>query len=155
MRNSKILYQLTASDQSELRILRDCIFWITSLWIIGVVDNYNSYFVEHWPINFVIPVLALILIKLISFDSILVEGCHPYAEDLWKTIKINKLTFRGVKLCGRCKVKTPFFQINPPTYFIDQNEGCKKHCYPKHPWHTRVSSHQRGASLCMNNINVL
>ncbi|ONL98411.1 Actin-interacting protein 1-2 [Zea mays] len=34
----------------------------------------------------------------------LVEGCHPYAEDLWKLVKINKLTFQGVKLCGRCKV---------------------------------------------------
>ena len=34
--------------------------------------------------------------------------------------------------------KNTFFQINPHTYFIDQNEGCKKHCYPKHPWHTTV-----------------
>ena len=41
---------------------------------------------------------------MVSFDSILVDGCHPYSEDLWKTIKINKLTFDGVKLCDRCKV---------------------------------------------------
>lgn len=53
--------------------------------------------------------LALILTEVISFGSILVEGCHPYAEDLWKTLKINKLTFQGVKLCRRCKVKISFF----------------------------------------------
>lgn len=41
---------------------------------------------------------------MVSFDSILVDGCHPYSEDLWKTMKINKLTFQGVKLCDRCKV---------------------------------------------------
>jgi hypothetical protein len=38
-------------------------------------------------------------------SSILVDGCHPYAEDLWKTLKINKLTFECVKLWDRCKVK--------------------------------------------------
>jgi hypothetical protein len=37
--------------------------------------------------------------------NIIVDGCHPYSEDLWKTIKIGKLTFLGVKLCDRCKVK--------------------------------------------------
>lgn len=48
-----------------------------------------------------------LLTDMVCFDSILVDGCHPYAEDLWKTIKINKLTFDGVKLCDRCKVKFP------------------------------------------------
>ncbi|KAL6601426.1 hypothetical protein ACP70R_044646 [Stipagrostis hirtigluma subsp. patula] len=38
--------------------------------------------------------------------NILVDGCHPYAENLWRTIKINRLTFLGVKLCSRCKVPT-------------------------------------------------
>ncbi|CAK9160118.1 unnamed protein product [Ilex paraguariensis] len=37
--------------------------------------------------------------------SILVDGCEPFSEDLWKEIRINKLTFLGVKLCSRCKVK--------------------------------------------------
>jgi len=37
--------------------------------------------------------------------SILVDGCQPYSEDPWKTIKINNLTFQGVKLCSRCKVR--------------------------------------------------
>ncbi|KAL2900255.1 Mitochondrial amidoxime-reducing component 1, partial [Bienertia sinuspersici] len=36
--------------------------------------------------------------------SILVEGCRPFSEDLWKEIKINKLTFYGVRLCSRCKI---------------------------------------------------
>lgn len=36
--------------------------------------------------------------------NIVVDGCEPFSEDLWKSIKINKLTFRGVKLCPRCKV---------------------------------------------------
>ncbi|THU64632.1 hypothetical protein C4D60_Mb01t28520 [Musa balbisiana] len=35
--------------------------------------------------------------------NIIVDGCDPFSEDLWKEIKINKLTFCGVKLCARCK----------------------------------------------------
>ncbi|XP_059625742.1 uncharacterized protein LOC132268865 isoform X2 [Cornus florida] len=38
--------------------------------------------------------------------NILVDGCEPFSEDLWKEIKINKFTFHGVKLCSRCKVPT-------------------------------------------------
>ncbi|CAK9160119.1 unnamed protein product [Ilex paraguariensis] len=38
--------------------------------------------------------------------NILVDGCEPFSEDLWKEIRINKLTFLGVKLCSRCKVPT-------------------------------------------------
>ncbi|KAK1412468.1 hypothetical protein QVD17_33747 [Tagetes erecta] len=38
--------------------------------------------------------------------NIFVHGCESYAEDLWKQIKINKLTFQGVMLCPRCKVPT-------------------------------------------------
>ncbi|XP_010914265.1 uncharacterized protein [Elaeis guineensis] len=38
--------------------------------------------------------------------NILVDGCNPFSEDLWKVIKFNKLTFQGVKLCSRCKVPT-------------------------------------------------
>lgn len=42
---------------------------------------------------------------MISFDSLLVDGCHPYSEDLWKTVKINNLTFMGVRMRDCCKVK--------------------------------------------------
>lgn len=38
--------------------------------------------------------------------NIVVEGCEPFSEDLWKDIKINRFSFQGVKLCGRCKVPT-------------------------------------------------
>ncbi|KAL6541478.1 hypothetical protein OROGR_010964 [Orobanche gracilis] len=38
--------------------------------------------------------------------NILVDGCEPFSEDLWTDIRINKATFRGVKLCSRCKVPT-------------------------------------------------
>lgn len=41
---------------------------------------------------------------LLHATSILVNGCEPFSEDLWMEIKINKLTFNGVKLCSRCKV---------------------------------------------------
>ncbi|KAI7748211.1 hypothetical protein M8C21_002920 [Ambrosia artemisiifolia] len=33
--------------------------------------------------------------------NIYVSGCEPFAEDLWKQIKINELTFQGVMLCPR------------------------------------------------------
>ncbi|KAJ0980843.1 hypothetical protein J5N97_009098 [Dioscorea zingiberensis] len=38
--------------------------------------------------------------------NILVDGCEPFSEDLWKAVKLNKLTFHGVKLCSRCKMPT-------------------------------------------------
>ncbi|KAM0845635.1 hypothetical protein ACQ4PT_056232 [Festuca glaucescens] len=59
----------------------------------GSLDALNELLKEPLPINRFRP-------------NILVDGCHPYAEDLWKTLKINKLTFDGVKLCDRCKVPT-------------------------------------------------
>ncbi|XP_062199849.1 uncharacterized protein LOC133902250 [Phragmites australis] len=57
----------------------------------GSLDALNEILKEPIPMNRFRP-------------NILVDRCHPYSEDLWKTIKINKLTFLGVKLCGRCKV---------------------------------------------------
>ncbi|KAI3805836.1 hypothetical protein L1987_21723 [Smallanthus sonchifolius] len=38
--------------------------------------------------------------------NIFINGCVSFAEDLWKEIKINELTFQGVMLCPRCKVPT-------------------------------------------------
>ncbi|GKC12749.1 mitochondrial amidoxime reducing component 2-like protein [Tanacetum coccineum] len=38
--------------------------------------------------------------------NIFVDGCEPFAEDLWKQIKINEMNFQGVMLCPRCKVPT-------------------------------------------------
>ncbi|XVE63603.1 hypothetical protein DITRI_Ditri07aG0032900 [Diplodiscus trichospermus] len=40
----------------------------------------------------------------LACDSILVNGCEPFAEDLWTEIKIGQFSFQGVKLCCRCKV---------------------------------------------------
>lgn len=59
----------------------------------GSLDALNEILKEPVPMNRFRP-------------NILVDGCHPYSEDLWKTIKINNLTFLGVKLCNRCKVPT-------------------------------------------------
>ncbi|GMH24072.1 hypothetical protein Nepgr_025915 [Nepenthes gracilis] len=36
--------------------------------------------------------------------NILVDGCEPFSEDMWKEIQINKLTFYGVRLRTRYKV---------------------------------------------------
>uniref|UniRef100_A0ACD5YBZ6 Uncharacterized protein n=1 Tax=Avena sativa TaxID=4498 RepID=A0ACD5YBZ6_AVESA len=59
----------------------------------GSLDALNELLKEPVPINRFRP-------------NILVDGCDPYSEDLWKTLKINKLNFQGVKLCDRCKVPT-------------------------------------------------
>ena len=50
----------------------------------------------------------------LSCHSILVDGCEPFAEDLWTEILIDNFTFHGVKLCSRCKVYTAYFVI----YFL-------------------------------------
>ncbi|KAL2900259.1 Mitochondrial amidoxime reducing component 2 [Bienertia sinuspersici] len=57
----------------------------------GSLDALNDILEEPIPINRFRP-------------NILVEGCKPFSEDLWKEIKINKLTFYGVRLCSRCKI---------------------------------------------------
>ncbi|OAY54393.1 mitochondrial amidoxime reducing component 2 [Manihot esculenta] len=59
----------------------------------GSLDALNKLLKEPVPINRFRP-------------NILVEGCEPFSEDLWKEIRINKFTFQGVKLCSRCKVPT-------------------------------------------------
>lgn len=59
----------------------------------GSIDDLNSRLKEPVSINRFRP-------------NILVDGCEPFSEDLWTEIRINKLTFQGVKLCSRCKVPT-------------------------------------------------
>lgn len=50
--------------------------------------------------------------------NILVEGCEPFSEDIWRDIKISRFSFQGVKLCSRCKVPT----INQETAIPDGSE---------------------------------
>ncbi|KAG0471133.1 hypothetical protein HPP92_015679 [Vanilla planifolia] len=38
--------------------------------------------------------------------NILVDGCEPFSEDFWKVTKLSNMTFRGIKLCSRCKMPT-------------------------------------------------
>ncbi|XP_022680379.1 mitochondrial amidoxime reducing component 2 [Setaria italica] len=52
--------------------------------------------------------------------NLLVDGCHSYSEDLWKTVKINKLTFMGVRLRDCCKVPTVDQETGTPG--IEPNE---------------------------------
>ncbi|PWA62330.1 molybdenum cofactor sulfurase family protein [Artemisia annua] len=59
----------------------------------GSLDSLNELLAEPVPINRFRP-------------NILVDGCEPFSEDLWKEIQIGNLTFHGVKLCSRCKVPT-------------------------------------------------
>ena len=46
--------------------------------------------------------------------NLVVEGCHPYAEDGWIEISIGSLVFRISKPCARCTVPT-----------VDQDTGIK------------------------------
>jgi uncharacterized protein YcbX len=59
----------------------------------GSLDSLNKLLKEPVPINRFRP-------------NIFVDGCEPFAEDLWTEILINGFTFHGVKLCSRCKVPT-------------------------------------------------
>ncbi len=38
--------------------------------------------------------------------NITISGCEPFAEDLWKKIRINNILFSLVKPCARCVVTT-------------------------------------------------
>ncbi|KAH0451177.1 hypothetical protein IEQ34_018476 [Dendrobium chrysotoxum] len=59
----------------------------------GSLDLLNELLKEPLPINRFRP-------------NILVDGCAPFSEDLWKVTKLNNIAFHGVKLCSRCKVPT-------------------------------------------------
>ncbi|KAK9093606.1 hypothetical protein Syun_028517 [Stephania yunnanensis] len=78
--------------------------------------GYKTMFSDEYPFMLLSQVLSLCslgliflrFLKVFHFQclSFLVNGCKPFSEDLWTEIKINKLTFHGVKLCSRCKVPT-------------------------------------------------
>ena len=38
--------------------------------------------------------------------NLVIGGCEPFAEDVWKLIRIGSLTFRVVKPCSRCTITT-------------------------------------------------
>lgn len=57
----------------------------------GSLDALNDRLEEPIPMNRFRP-------------NILVEGCEPFSEDLWKEISINRLTFYAGELCYRCKI---------------------------------------------------
>jgi uncharacterized protein YcbX len=59
----------------------------------GSLDELNKLLKDPIPINRFRP-------------NILVDGCESFSEDLWTEMKINTLTFHGVKLCARCKIPT-------------------------------------------------
>ncbi|XP_010260739.1 PREDICTED: mitochondrial amidoxime-reducing component 1 isoform X4 [Nelumbo nucifera] len=76
--------------------------------------GYNTMFSDGYPFLLLsqgsLNALNELLREPLSVNrfrpNILVDGCDPFLEDLWTEIKINKLTFNGVKLCSRCKVPT-------------------------------------------------
>ncbi|PKA62795.1 Molybdenum cofactor sulfurase [Apostasia shenzhenica] len=59
----------------------------------GSLDALNELLKEPLPIDRFRP-------------NILVDGCEPFSEDLWKVTKLGNMTFHGVKLCARCKIPT-------------------------------------------------
>jgi hypothetical protein len=55
------------------------------------LDDLNSRLVLHVAMNRFRP-------------NIVVNGCLPFAEDLWKIIRIGNVTYRLVKPCSRCVI---------------------------------------------------
>jgi len=76
--------------------------------------GYKTMFSDQFPFLLIsqesLDALNNVLKSPIPIDrfrpNILVEGCKPFSEDLWKEIKVNQLTFCGVRLCSRCKIPT-------------------------------------------------
>ncbi len=38
--------------------------------------------------------------------NLVVDGCHPHDEDLWRTLTVGGITFHNVKPCARCVITT-------------------------------------------------
>lgn len=51
-------------------------------------------------------------VSMIRFrPNLVITGCNPHAEDLWRKIRIGSVGFRVVKPCSRCPIPT----VNPET----------------------------------------
>ncbi|KAK1380593.1 hypothetical protein POM88_027337 [Heracleum sosnowskyi] len=84
-------YNLVFTDQYQFLMLSQ-----------GSLDALNNQLEEPLPVNRFRP-------------SIFIDGCEPFAEDLWKEIKINNITFISIQLCPRCKVK---YSTHWPSCFV-------------------------------------
>ena len=38
--------------------------------------------------------------------NLVIAGCDPYEEDIWKVLRINEITLHAVKPCSRCTIPT-------------------------------------------------
>ncbi|KAH6764794.1 Molybdenum cofactor sulfurase family protein [Perilla frutescens var. frutescens] len=59
----------------------------------GSLNALNDRLSEPVPINRFRP-------------NFVVDGCEPFAEDLWNEVEINEFVFQGGELCYRCKIPT-------------------------------------------------
>ena len=53
--------------------------------------------------------------------NLVVTGCEAFAEDSWKEIQVNNVTFHIIKPCSRCIITT----VNPDTGIVSGTEPLK------------------------------
>ncbi|GKC95394.1 hypothetical protein Tco_1160836 [Tanacetum coccineum] len=82
---------------AELKVSLTKVFWDLSGSALDEGDEASRLVRFDEVTNF-------LLWNLLNFCSIFVDGCEPFAEDLWKQIKSNETDFQGIMLCPRCKV---------------------------------------------------
>ncbi len=74
-------------------------------------DGFPFLIVSHSSLH-ALNQIAQTDIEMIRFrPNLVIGGCEPYAEDTWREISINSITFRLPKPCSRCAVPA----INPST----------------------------------------
>ncbi|XP_058723423.1 molybdenum cofactor sulfurase-like isoform X1 [Vicia villosa] len=113
------------------------------------LDALNKFLEEQIPMNRFRP-------------NILVEGCEPYAEDLWRDIKISRFSYQCVKLCARCKIpqvnqETAIYGTEPTETLMkvrsghvlrpNQNNKNKVYFGQKTVWNWKDSSAKGGGNM--------
>ena len=91
-----------------------------------VAKGDHTYFADGFPLLLVsqssLDDLNRRLVHTVGIErfrpNIVVNGCEPFEEDIWRNLQINGLSLRFAKHCSRCSVPT----INPSTGMLEGPE---------------------------------
>ncbi|HEY9754766.1 MAG TPA: MOSC N-terminal beta barrel domain-containing protein [Oculatellaceae cyanobacterium] len=71
---------------------------------VGFADGYPFMMISQQSLDDINSKVENQLLMNRFRPNLVVDGCEPFAEDTWKTVKINNIVFHVVKPCSRCVI---------------------------------------------------